>query len=65
METVRLDSLSVSQKARRSAVVITTIYELMETVIDVADPDENDLIYEVAKKLLAKSKPCARKIKSL
>jgi hypothetical protein len=58
METVQLDSVSVCQKARRSSVILTTIYELIKTVIDVADPHENNLINEVAKKLLAKSKPC-------
>ena len=36
-----------TQKARKSIIIVTTLYDLMETVIDVTNPDENNLIEEV------------------
>ena len=38
----------------------TTLYELMETVIDVADPEERKLVNEATIKILAKAKPRIR-----
>ena len=47
-----------SRKKRKSSVKIhTTLYELMETVIDVADPEENKLVNDVTVKILKKAKP--------
>ena len=45
-----------TQKARKSMIIETTLYDLMETVIDVTNPDENNLIEEVTLNLLAKAK---------
>ena len=41
-------------------IIETTLYDLMETVIDVTGPDENNLIKEVTLNLLAKAKPRVR-----
>ena len=49
-----------TQKARKSMIIETTLYDLMETVIDVTNPDENNLIEEVTLNLLAKAKPRVR-----
>ena len=49
-----------AQKARKSIIIETTLYDLMETVIDVTGPDENNLIEEVTLNLLAKAKPSVR-----
>ena len=55
------DTIRVStQKARKSIIIETTLYDLMETVIDVTGPDENNLIEEVTLNLLAKAKPSVR-----
>ena len=45
-----------TQKARKSMIIETTLYDLMETVIDVTNPDENNLIEEVTLNLLEKAK---------
>jgi len=49
-----------TQKARKSIIIETTLYDLMETVIDITGPDENNLIEEVTLNLLAKAKPSVR-----
>ena len=48
----------LTQKARKSTIIETTLYEVMETVIDIVGPDENRLIKDVALDLLAKAKTC-------
>ena len=45
---------------RNSSAIQTTLYELMETVIDVADPDEKELVNEVTINMLTKAKPNVR-----
>jgi len=60
MKGNQMKSIPLIQKSRSSSDIKTTIYELMETVIDVADPEENKLIKEVTLNLLAKAKPCVR-----
>ena len=45
-----------TQKARKSMIIETTLYDLMETVIDIVGPDENRLIEEVTLNLLARAK---------
>jgi len=45
-----------TQKDRQSMIIETTLYDLMETVIDIVGPDENRLIEEVTLNLLAKAK---------
>ena len=47
-----------TQKARKSMIIETTLYDLMETVIDIVGPDDNRLIKEVTFNLLAKAKTC-------
>ena len=49
-----------TQKARKSMIIETTLYELMEAVIDIVGPDEKRLIKEVTLNLLAKAKTCGR-----
>ena len=49
-----------TQKARKSMIIETTLYDLMETVMDVTNPDESNLIKEVTLNLLAKAKPRVR-----
>jgi len=50
-----------SRKKRKSSVKIhTTLYELMETVIDVADPEENRLVNDETVNILKKAKPSFR-----
>jgi len=48
------------QNRWNSSAIQTTLYELMETVIDVADPDEKDLVNEVTINMLTKAKPSVR-----
>jgi hypothetical protein len=49
-----------TQKARKSMIIETTLYDLMETVIDIVGPDDNRLIKEVTLNLLAKANPRIR-----
>jgi len=60
MDTAQNKGRSSTRKLRDSVIVKTTIYDVMETVIDVVDSDENNLINEVTINLLAKAKPCVR-----
>ena len=57
METILIKSQPVTQKVRNAVTIKTTLYDLMETVIDVAGPYENKLINEVTLNILAKTKP--------
>jgi hypothetical protein len=57
MESVHFKSIPLKSKSRSSSAIQTTLYELMEAVIDVADPDENRLVNEVTINMLAKAKP--------
>ena len=58
METTQTKGQCSNRKPRNSIKIQTSLYELMETVIEVAGKDENDLINEVTLNLLAKAKPC-------
>jgi hypothetical protein len=60
METTQTKILPLSRKPRRSFVIETTLYELVEAVIDIAGPDEKKLIKEVTLNLLTKVKPSIR-----
>ena len=57
MEAVQEKYNSLSQKRQSSVNIHTTLYELMETVIDVADPGENKLVNDVTINILKKTKP--------
>jgi hypothetical protein len=48
------------KKHRSSPAIQTTLYELMETVIDVADPEEGKLVNDVTIHILKKAKPGIR-----
>lgn len=60
MKPAHVKSMSVKSESRSSSAIQTTLYELMETVIDVADPDEKRLVNEVTINILAKAKPSVR-----
>ena len=49
-----------TQKARKSMIIETTLYDLMETVIDLVGPDDNRLIKAVTLNLLTKTHPRIR-----
>ena len=57
MKATQVKIMPLFKKHRSSPAIQTTLYELMETVIDVADPDENKLVNEVTINMLAKAKP--------
>ena len=63
MKTAHVKNTLLIQKHQSSSVIQTTLYELMETVIDVADPDENRLVNEVTIDMLTKAKPRVRAIR--
>jgi hypothetical protein len=56
MEAIQIKCQNSKPNARRTVKITTTLYDLMETVIDVADPDESKLINEVTLNILAKAK---------
>ena len=60
MKATQVKSIPLKQKYRSSSAIQTTLYELMETVIDVADPNEKRLVNEVTIRILAKAKPRVR-----
>jgi len=60
MKATQVKIMPLFKKHRSSPAIQTTLYELMETVIDVADPDEKRLINEVTINILAKAKPGIR-----
>ena len=47
-------------KRLNSSAIQTTLYELLETVIDVAGPEDGKLINEVTIGILKKAKPSIR-----
>ena len=57
MKATQVKSRPLLKKSMSSSAIQTTLYELMETVIDFANPDENRLVNEVTINLLAKAKP--------
>ena len=60
MKTVSVKNIPFMKRHLRSPAIQTTLYELMEAVIDVADPDENRLVNEVTINMLTKAKPSVR-----
>jgi hypothetical protein len=57
MKAGLIKNIPFMKRHQRSPAIQTTLYELMETVIDVADPDEKRLVNEVTICMLAKAKP--------
>jgi hypothetical protein len=60
MEAVQGKFKTLMKKRKNSLKIHTTLYELMETVIDVADPEENKLVNDVTVNILKKAKPSVR-----
>jgi len=60
MKPAHVKNMPFLQNRRNSSAIQTTLYELMETVIDIADPDEKDLVNEVTINMLTKAKPRLR-----
>jgi hypothetical protein len=56
MKPAHVKNMPLKSESRSSSVIQTTLYELMETVIDVADPDEKRLVNDVTINILAKAK---------
>ena len=63
MKAIQVKGMPLMQKHLRSPAIQTTLYELMETVIDVADPEEKRLVNEVTINILAKAKPRVRTVR--
>ena len=57
MKPAHVKNMPLLHNRRKSSAIQTTLYELMETVIDVADPDEKRLVNEVTINMLAKATP--------
>jgi len=60
MKPAHVKKMPILTNLRNSSAIQTTLYELMETVIDIADPDEKDLVNEVTINMLTKAKPRLR-----
>jgi len=60
MEATQTKDRCSNRKSRNSIKIQTSLYELMETVIDIVNPDENRLIKEVTLNLLEKARPRIR-----
>ena len=63
MKAIQVKSIPFMKRHQRPPAIQTTLYELMETVIDVSDPDENRLVNEVTINILKKAKPRVRAIR--
>jgi hypothetical protein len=55
MKATQVKRLPLMLKHQSASAIETTLYELMETVIDVASPDEDRLVNEETLNLLAKA----------
>ena len=60
MESAQEKYTAISQRRQCSVKIHTTLYELIETVIEVADPEESQLVNQATVKLLAAAKPHIR-----
>jgi hypothetical protein len=60
MKTVSVKNIPYMKRHQRPPAIQTTLYELMETVIDVADPEEGKLVNDVTIHILKKAKPGIR-----
>jgi len=63
MKIVSVKNIPFMKRHQRSPEIQTTLYELMETVIDVADPEEGKLVTAVTINILAKAKPRVRAVR--
>ena len=60
MKAIPVKNIPYKKRHQRPPAIQTTLYKLMETVIDVADPDEKRLVNEVTIRILANAKPRVR-----
>ena len=60
MEAAQGKYTPLSQSCQSLSKIHTTLYELIETVIDVADPEENRLVNDETVNILKKAKPSFR-----
>lgn len=60
MEAAQEKYMPLSQRRKNSFKIHTTLYELMETVIDVADPEDTILVNEATINILTTAKPNIR-----
>jgi hypothetical protein len=60
MKATHAKIMPLFKKHRSSPAIQTTLYDLMETVIDVADPEEGKLVNDVTINILKKAKPGIR-----
>ena len=60
MKSIQVKCTPFLKNRQSSPAIQTTLYELMETVIDVADPKDGKLVYDVTINILAKAKPSIR-----
>jgi len=60
MKATQVKIMPLFKKHQSSPAIQTTLYELMETVIDVADPEEGKLVNDVTIHILKKAKPGVR-----
>jgi hypothetical protein len=60
MEPILAKSSLVTPQSKKSVKIQTTLYELMEAVIDVVGPDNNRMVKDVTLNILAKTRPKIR-----
>lgn len=57
MEPILVKCSLITPQSKKSDKIQTTLYELMEAVIDVVGPDNNRMVKDVTVNILAKAKP--------
>jgi hypothetical protein len=60
MEPILAKSSLVTAQSKKSVKIQTTLYELMEAVINVVGPDNNRMVKDVTLNMLAKTRPKVR-----
>ena len=60
MEPILVKCSLITPQSKKSDKIQTTLYELMEAVIDVVGPDNNRMVKDVTLNMLAKTRPKIR-----
>jgi hypothetical protein len=60
MEPILVKCSLITPQSKKSVKIQTTLYELMEAVIDVVGPDNNRMVKDVTLNILAKTRPKIR-----
>jgi len=60
MEPILVKCSLITPQSKKSDKIQTTLYELMEAVIDVVGPDNNRMVKDVTLNILAKTRPKIR-----